>query len=166
MHHLHHLEDKELKMVTKLLPDQIAKFWPVIKYAVEQSVPPTVGEHPDKMNRILSAMLSGKLDVWVSYQHQEDGVTKFDGIGVTQILYDEASHTKSLLIYAVYAYEKTVPETWAEAYEAVGKYALSQGCNRYIAYSSVPFIIEQAKRFGGDTSFTFISLPLPSSFNN
>jgi len=161
MPHLLHSEDKELDMITRLLPDQIAKFWPVIKYAVEQSLPPTVGDHPDKMNRILSGMLSGKLDVWASYRHLEDGTTKFDGIGVTQILYDDASNTKSMLIYAIYAYEKTTPETWAEAYETVGKYAVAQGCNRYVAYSSIPYVVEQAKLFGGDTSFTFISFPLP-----
>jgi len=147
-------------MLTKLLPDQISKFWPIIKYAVEESLPPTVGDHPDKMNRILSAMLRGSLDVWASYIHQEDGTTKFDGIGVTQILYDDASDTKSMLIYTVYAYEKTTPATWAEAFEAIGKYAKSKGCTKYIAYSCVPYIVEKAKLFGGDTSFTFISFPL------
>ena len=149
-------------MLTKLLPDQISKFWPIIKYAVEQSLPPTVGDHPDKMNRILSGMLSGKLDVWASYR-KEEGVAKFDGIGVTQVLYDEASNTKSMLIYAIYAYEKTTPETWSDAFETVSKYAISKGCNRYVAYSSVPYIVDMAKQFGADTSFTFLSFPLPKS---
>jgi hypothetical protein len=71
-----------------------------------------------------------------------------------------------MLIYAVYAYENTLPSTWAEAFEAVSKYAVAQGCSRYIAYSSVPYIIEKAKLFGGDTSFTFISFPLPRSLND
>jgi hypothetical protein len=153
-------------MITQLLPDQISKFWPIIKYAVEESLPPTVGEHPDKMNRILSAMLSGKLDVWASYRHLENGITKVDGIGVTQIIYDEASNTKSMLIYAVYAYEKTLPETWIDSFETISKYAISKGCIRYVAYSSIPYVIEMAKKFGGDTSFTFISFPLSSSFNS
>ena len=152
-------------MLTRLLPDQISKFWPVIKYGVEQSIPPTVGEHLDKLNRLLSGMLSGKLDVWASYNHLEN-VTKFEGIVVTQILYDDASNTKSLLIYAIYAYNTLAEETWREAYEALGKYALSQGCNRFVAYSSEPFVIRQAKLLGGDTSFTFISFPLPSAFND
>lgn len=146
-------------MITKLLPDQISNFWPIIKYAIEESLPPVVGEHPDKMNRLLSAMLSGKLDVWASYRHEEDA-TKLDGIGVTQILYDDASGTRSMLIYAVYAYEKTLPSTWIESFESISKYARSKGCNRFIAYSSVPYIVEQAKLFGGDTSFTFISFPI------
>ena len=147
-------------MLTQLLPDQISKFWPIIKYGIEQSVPPTVGEHPDKMNRLLSAALCGKLDVWVSYKHL-DNVTKFEAMVVTQITYDEASNTKSLLIYALYAYADIAEESWTEAYMALGKYALSKGCSRYIAYTSVPFIVQKAKLHGADTSFTFISLPIP-----
>jgi hypothetical protein len=153
-------------MLTKLLPEQISKFWPVIKYAVEESLPPTIGDHPDKMNRILSGLLSGKLDAWASYRHLPNEVTKFEGIAVTQILYDEASNTYSMLIYVAYAYEKMAPESWVEAYETVGKYARSKGCTRYIAYSSLPYLIDMAKKFGADTSFTFISFPLPSRFND
>jgi len=162
MHLLHHSEDKELKMLTRMLPDQISRFWPVVKYALEQALPPTVGDHPDRMNRILSGMLSGKLDVWASYRHLEE-VTKFDGIVVTQILYDDASNTKSLLIYAIHAYEDTLPETWTEGFETLFKYAKAQGCYRCVAYSSVPYVVEQAKKYGADTSFTFISFPLPKT---
>ena len=148
-------------MLTKLLPDQISTFWPVIKYAVEQSLPPTVGEHPDKMNRMLSAMLRGDLEVWASYQQPE---RKFEAIVVTQILYDDASNMKNLLLYCVYGYIKISDSSWIEAWEAMNKYAASLGCKKIVCYSSNPFIIQQAKLFGGDTSFTFISFPI-SSFN-
>jgi len=148
-------------MLTQLLPDQISKFWPVIKYAVEEALPPTVkGEHPDKMNRILSGMLSGKLDVWASYKHQLDNVIKFEGIVVTQILFDDASGIYNLLIYAVYAYEDTSPDTWTDGYETLVKYAKVHKCVNVIAYSCVPRIIQLAKGLGADTSFTFISFPL------
>jgi len=151
-------------MLTKLLPDQISKFWPVIKYAVEESLPPTTfGEHPDKMNRVLSAALCGKLDIWASYKHQENEATKFEGIVVTQLLYDDASGINNLLIYAVYAYENTDNETWAEGYETLAKYAKSKKCLNLVAYSSVPRIVNIAKRLGADASFTFISFPIPKT---
>jgi len=154
-------------MLTQLLPDQISKFWPVIKYAVEEALPPTTkGEHPDKMSRILSGMLSGKLDVWASYRHQPNDVTKFEGIVVTQILFDDASGIYNLLIYAVYAYEDTAPDTWTDGYEALVKYARSKKCVNIIAYSCVPRIVQLARKLGADTSFTFISFPLPSRFNH
>jgi hypothetical protein len=152
-------------MLTQLLPDQISKFWPIIKYAVEEALPPTTkSEHPDKMSRILSGMLCGKLDVWASYKHQEDGVTKFEGIVITQILYDDASNVHNLLIYALYAYENTTPNSWMDGYKALAKYAKAKRCSNIVAYASVPSIISLANRLGADTSFTFISFPL-SQFN-
>jgi len=144
-------------MLTKLIPDQISRFWSVIKYAVEQSLPPTVGDHPDKMNRILSAMLRGSLEVWVSYQHPDN---RFEAIVVTQLLYDDASNMKNLLLYCVYGYVKISDSSWVEAWETMNKYAKEIGCKKIVCYSANPFIIQQAKLFGGDTSFTFISFPV------
>jgi hypothetical protein len=144
-------------MLTQLLPDQISKFWPIIKYAIEQSLPPTVGEHPDKMNRMLSAMLRGNLEVWVSYQHPEN---RFEAVVVTQIIYDDASNMKNLLLYCVFGYNDISESSWIEAWETVNKYAKGAGCKQIVAYSSNPFIIKQAKKFGGDTSFTFISFTI------
>ena len=153
--------DKENRMITKLLPEQISKFWPIIKHAIEESLPPTVGDHPDKMNRILSSCLSGELDVWASYHkgESESGIV-FEGIGLTSILYDPPSNTKSLLIYCMFGYEKSLETSWIEAFEGVSEYAKSKGCSRIVAYSSVPYIIERAKQFGGNTDYTFISFPL------
>jgi spore germination protein YaaH len=141
-------------MLTKLLPDQISKFWPVVKYAVEQSLPPTVGEHPDKMNRMLSAMLRGELEVWVSYQHPEN---RFEAVVVTQFIYDDASNMKNLLLYCVYGYSNISESSWMEAWDAMNKYAKGTGCKMIVCYSANPFIVKQAQKFGGDTSYTFIS---------
>lgn len=144
-------------MLTRLLPDQISNFWPIIKYAVEESLPPIVGDHPDKMNRILSAMLSGKLEVWVSYKAED---RKFEAILVTQILYDEASNMKNLLLYCLYGYDLIDKESWIEGWKAISKYAKSKGCSQVMAYSADQDIVKLAKSFGGDTSYTFISLSL------
>lgn len=144
-------------MLTKLLPDQISKLWPIIKYAVEESLPPIVGEHPDKMNRILSAVLRGSLEVWVSYQHPDN---KFEAVVVTQILYDDASNVYNLLIYCLYGYSTITKESWAEGYETLNKYAKAKNCNSIIAYTNEPHIVNMAKKFEGMTSFTFISIKI------
>lgn len=144
-------------MLTKLLPDQISRFWPIIKYAIEESVPPIVGEHRDKMNRILSAALCGKLEVWASYKKSENNI-KFEAILVTQFIYEEASNTKNLLLYCVYGYALMSKESWKEGFEAINKYAKANGCNEIIAYSANKQVIDIAKAFGADTSFTLISI--------
>jgi len=143
-------------MLTRLLPDQIANFWDIIKYAVEQSLPPIVGESPDKMDRILSACLSGKIQVWASYRREEEG-TVFEGICLTKIIYDDASNTKNLLLYCIYGYESTLEEAWMHAFRAVSKYAKKHGCNDIVGYTNVDYLIEKAALFGGDAKYTFIS---------
>ena len=146
-------------MLTKLLPEQISKFWDVIKYAVEQSLPPIVGESPDKMNRILSSALSGKVEVWASY-NKGDKVNKFDGIVLTKMLYDDASDTRNLLIYCLYGYEEVNDVSWFDGFESLVKYAKSRGCLQIIAYSDIPYMIDIAKRLGGEADYTFISFDL------
>jgi len=145
-------------MLTRLLPDQISKFWPIIKYAVEESLPPTVGEHPNKMNKILSSALSGTLGVWALYERGEQ--VKFQAILVTKIIFDDTSGTKSLLLYCLYGYEEITKGSWNNAFESLVKYAKSRNCIRMVAYSEIPHIINMANSFGAETDYTFISFDL------
>ena len=142
-------------MLVRLLPDQISKFWPIIKYAIEQSLPPIVGEHPDKMNRILSSALCGQLDVWVSYNKGEDN--KIEGIVVTEFLFDEPSGTKNMLIYCLYGYNEVTDESWLYGISGLAKYAQSRQCNQIVTYTDIPYMIDLAKKIGGEADYTFIS---------
>ena len=139
-------------MFTLLLPEQVAKFWNVIKYAIEQSLPPTVGDHPDKMNRILSATLSGKILVWASYSNR-----KFRGIVLTKTVYDDASDTKNLLVYCMYGYAGFSKDSWIEGLRSLTKYAESKGFSRIIAYTDVDDIVSIVNRLGGETRYRLIS---------
>lgn len=143
-------------MLTRLLPDQISKFWDVIKYAIEESLPPIVGDHPDKMNRILTSTLSGSTDVWASHEKQED-INKFEGIVLTRILYDDASDTRNLLIYCLYGYDLVSNRSWLEGLMTILRYAEGKHCAQIIAYTEIPHIIELVKKLGGKATYTFIS---------
>lgn len=143
-------------MLTRLLPEQISKFWDIISYAVEQSLPPTVGEHPDKMNRILSSCLSGRIEVWASYNRHED-VIKFEGIVLTRILVDDASYTRSLLIYCLYGYEEVNKESWSRGLKALLKYARSKECSKISAYTNSKYLVKLAENLGASSSYTYIS---------
>jgi hypothetical protein len=151
-----HLLLEDNKMLTKLLPEQISKFWDIISYAVENSLPPTVGEHPDKINRILSSCLCGGLDVWASYDKHED-VIKFEGIVLTKILYDDASYTRSLLIYCLYGYEEVNKESWSRGLKALLKYAKKKECSKISAYTNSKYLIKLAENLGAASSYTYIS---------
>jgi len=150
-------------MITKLLPDQIAKFWDIIKYAIEESLPPIVTKDSDSMNRILSTLLSGKISCWVSYDKSEE-ISKFNAVILTKIIFDDATYTKNLLLYSVYAYaeDQIASKFWMEGFAFMSKYALAQGCDRLIAYTDVPYLIEMAKLYDADMQ-TFISFNIKKS---
>jgi len=152
---------KENKMLTRLLPEQVSRLWPIIKYAIAQSVPPISGEHPDKLNRILSSALCGKIDVWASYIKGE--VNKFEGIAVTEVVYDDVTGIKNLMIYSIYSYideEKVKGSSYVSGLVSFAKYAKSLKCSNVIAYTQKSGIVALAKRLGGDTSFTLISFDI------
>ncbi len=146
-------------MLTRLTPEQVSNFWDVIKYAIEESLPPITGNHEDRMNRILASIMSGNTQCWASYVKDGEG-GKFEGIVTTEIVTDVPSGTKSLLIYTLYGYSLVEKESWKIGFDALRKFALSRNCSAIIGYSKVDHLIKIADRLGADTSYTFISFPL------
>lgn len=146
-------------MLNKLLPEQVAKFWDIIKFAAEQSLPPTVVDSPDNMNRLLAAALSGAIAVWVTYEKKEV-VVSLEGIVITNFLYDNVSDTRSLLIYSLYGYNSISSEGWREGFKGLAKYAKARGCNQIVAYTNSNAVIEAVKHLGGEASYTFVSFNL------
>lgn len=144
-------------MLTLLLPEQVSEYWNIIKYGIESSLPPTIGESPDKMNRILSSLLCNRLQCWASYKKVEDKIV-LEGIVVTKILYDDGSDTRNLLIYCLYGYKEVGKGSWLEGLKALAKYANAKRCSRIIAYTDVPYIVDIVKKLGGEAKYTFVSL--------
>jgi len=148
-------------MINRLLPEQVSKLWDIIKYAIEESLPPIVTKNSDSMNRILASLLSGKMSCWVLYTKNE-GMNRFDAVVLTKIVFDDATYTKNLLLYSVYGYAKMEPRHWMEGFAFMSKYALAQGCDRLLAYTNVPYLIEMAKQYDADMQ-TFISFNINKS---
>ena len=144
-------------IVSKLLPEQISAFWDVISYAVSQSLPPIVLDHPDIMNRILSSCLSGETEVWAEYTKDGEGNNRFECISLTQFIYDNCSDTRNLLVYCLYGYQRIDDSSWGQIIVAISKYAIEKKCIQIIAYTNIPHMIDMANKLGGDTSYTFVS---------
>lgn len=146
-------------MLTRLLPDQVSRFWNIIKYAIEESLPPIAGGSPDRMNRILTSLLSDKAQCWASYTVNGEQ-RRFEAIVITRILYDDVSDTRSLLIYCLYGYENIRMASWSDGLKSLVKYASSRNCHRIIGYTDLPFIVKVVERLGGETKYVFVSLPV------
>ena len=143
-------------MLTLLTLDQVSTYWDIIKYGLEQSLPPLVSDHPDKMNRVLSNLLTGKSQCWASYI-KEGETRKFEGIVVTRVLLDDVSNTRNLLIYAVYGYDSVSNESYITGLKTLAKYAKANNCTQIMAYTNVAQVVDIAKSFGADSQYTFLS---------
>jgi hypothetical protein len=143
-------------LLTLLTLDQVSTHWDIIKYAVEQSLPPLTVDHPDRLNRILSSMLKGQTQCWASYT-KNGNERRFEGIAVTKIIYDDASNTRNLLLYCLYGYDDITSQSYIDGLTALAKYAEANNCAQAVAYTNVPKLVELANNLGGNTEYTFIT---------
>ena len=140
-------------MLTKILPDQVSTYWDSISFAIANSMPPFVKVDEVYMSNVLTALLIGDLECWISTN--SSGV--IDAIATTQILTDNASGLKTLLIYSAYrAQENIEDKSWLEAFQTISQYARNSGCCAIACYTVVDKIIQQALKFGGQLQ-TFIT---------
>ena len=144
-------------MLIRLLPKQVSDHWDEISDHIKESLVPTVDVTPDLMNNILAALLSGKMVCWVSVF---DESSRINSICVTQVLYDDASDTKSLLFYSIYSINNMSEEEWKSGFETLRVYGKKLGCKKVIAYTNLDYIIDIAKMLGGEAKYTYLSIPL------
>lgn len=148
-------------MLLRLLPEQVARYWDIIKPGIEKALPPVAGESADKMNNILGAILGGGMVCWLIYRKLEEGI-EVTGFMVTTIAVDSCTITNSLLIYVIFAAKgrSIGGDGWAEGYEALSKYGKSVGCSRITGYTDVDYVCKIAEKLGGESKYRFVSVPI------
>ena len=144
-------------MINQLLPDQIATLWDYIKYAFEQSVPPSADRGIYDSNQVLSALLSGKAQCWILYE-KIDNVRRFEGVVITEIIRDNIMGVRNLLIYSLYG-DNISNRSWREGLVALAKWGIKNGCRNIVGYTDNKLIVNKVLQFGGSIS-TFISIPI------
>jgi len=144
-------------MLLLLLPEQVSPYWEDIKEGIERTLPPGMS---DRSQRILTAILDGTIQVWISYRGKgEDKVV--DGVALTKIENDdEIFGIRDLALFCLWAIEKTHESTWREGLKALLDFGRSKGCNRLTGWSDVPLLINIIKDAGGEARYTFLTLPI------
>lgn len=143
-------------MIVQLIPDQIAALWDYIKFAFMESMPPTVDKDKYDLNVVLSSLLSGKSQCWILYEKTAEG-RRFEGVVITQIIYDNLADQRNLLIYSMYG-DNVSEKSWRHGLVALAKWGLSKGCNALVAYTDNKVIINKVLQFSG-TVTAFVSIP-------
>lgn len=142
----------------KLLEDQVAQYWEVIKYAIRQSLPPITYDSDEKLNNLLEALLLGKLQCWVVSANPED--VKTEALITTRISEDEVSRTRSLLIYTLFSFKPLSEEVVNALRDGLLRYAKANKCSRVIAYTKDANVLSIATKYGMTSSYTFLSFDI------
>jgi len=141
-------------MLVRLTTDQISRFWEVIRYSFEQSAPPVAKVSPEHSANLLEDLLAGTADCWISFQRKNEN--KIDGVVITKVVIDEASKTRNLLIYSLFAHTLTNKDSWTEGLRVLARWAKSKGCYNIIGFTQENQIVSLVNKLGGDTNTTLI----------
>lgn len=144
-------------MLIKLMPEQVAKMWDVIKASMNSNTSP-IAISEDQLMVALQKLLSGDMQCWVSTDDLAKEGKTINGIITTYLMDDEFSLTRSLLIYSFYT-SRFGKKAWKEAKEVLSKYAKSKGCHHLSAYTTNTTIVQLCLKEGARME-AFLSLPL------
>ncbi len=142
----------------KLLPEQIAEHWEMLRYAISESLPPIASETPEKMNNILRHLLMGGLQCWITSEKEVPEYIR--AVVTTRFATDDITQTKTLLIYSLYSFAPLSEADTDAMYKPLTQYAKANGCNRVIAYAIDDNVVGIAEKYGMVPRYQLLTLDL------
>jgi hypothetical protein len=142
-------------MIIKLLPEQIAENWDVIRFGFMSTHPAYMKVTPVQIRNILSNLLGGMVQCWFIL---EEGAKEISGFVLTAVVEDYISGTKSLNIYDLYSYKQFSPDVWSSGMVALKEFATANNCINLTAQTDIPQVVEIAKKLGFNVNTTFMVL--------
>ncbi len=141
----------------RFYPDQVARHWDKIGYAIERALPPIMDSRKaeERMNEVLEAILVGKLDVFIYIDYEDEKPIVYATVAIA-ILDPIVGSGKELLIYSLYGHRKIGEKIMFEGFGLLMKYAKSIGCMAITAYTNTEIMKEYAKGLSGTQNFTYI----------
>jgi len=143
-------------MLVKLLPEQISRQWKLIKYSIEEALPPISYGAEDRYDRILTKLLSGEMHCWVQYNKDQSEVK---AILTTTFTGDPVLGVRNLLIYSLFGFSFTKKD-YSEGLLTLYRFARSNNCTRIVGYTENQDLIKLTKRLKGEATYTFVTIPV------
>lgn len=140
-------------MMVKLLVNQIPRAWPFIKACVKDVIP-DFAKSEEKLSNLLKALMLGEFHCWIIADESLKAMV------ITTITHDGGSGTSNLLVYCLRAFGEMTKRDWAEGFITLKKFAQSNGCKYIVGYTNNNGVLSLVRRFGGDTTYTFVSIPI------
>ena len=139
-------------MIIKLLPEQVVKFWDMLRYAIAETFMPRNSCTNEHLRYILAGLLSGKIQCWMAFKDVE-GQRKFIGFVVTRIGSDPAIGELTLFIDSIYAFQTVPEEIMFSCQSILERFAVKNNCKAIAAMTEADRIATLAKRNGYSQRF-------------
>jgi hypothetical protein len=141
--------------LTRISGEQISDNWHVIRLAIKNSAMPTADTGEPKMKNILESLLKDRAICWV-----DGNPDKPRTVIVTSITEEEISGTKNLLIYCAHGFGKASSAEYLDMVQTLGDYARGMECDNIISYVWNDKIIRLLEKYGAETNYTLVVMPL------
>ncbi len=142
----------------RLLPEQIMAHWEGIKNCVWNALPPITYDSDETILRVQERLLTGRMQCWIAAEDLNSVIIY--AIATTQIIVDDISGEKNLLIFSLATLVDHPASLWEEAYEVLKRFAASRGCLKIVAYTCVPQVVLIAERLGARIDWRYLQFPI------
>ena len=129
----------------------IEQHWEEIRRVAEFSTPPEESFTDEGALVLLESLQQETAQAWMLV---EEGYVR--GVALTQLRTEPAMGTNNLIILGILSMERISITLWREGLKTLKKFATAKGCAYITGFTTVPGVVEVAKRMGGDLDFTFV----------
>lgn len=144
--------------ILRLLPEQIMRYWTQIRECLIIALPPFINGTDIALTYIQESLLLNTLQCWLVMS--DDNTKNLYGIMTTNIVHDQISNCKNLLIYSITTIGSHPVDMWERAAIFMRQYAKAQGCYSIMAYSSSPEMLDISVRLGGNIETRLVTFIL------
>lgn len=148
-------------MLVGLPSNKIAETWDIFKEIIRKSIPTSPDILPDRMQRMLYAALTGRIQCWLFYE--EDGSDEFFGGMITRVSVDDLTGQKTLLVYALATFKQASRAARLEIFSTLRKIAKDWGCRHLSAYCPSRLVAESTIKANGGRGEIISYVLIPTS---
>lgn len=134
-------------MIIKLLPEQVVKFWDMLRFAIAETFMPRNSCTNQHLQAILANLLASKAQCWMAFD-KPGPERKFIGFMVTRIGEDPAIKERCLFIDSIYAFQMVPENIMFHAQETLEKFAKQNNCKSMATMTDADRIVKLAERNG------------------
>jgi hypothetical protein len=144
---IHKLNIKEVKVLIKLLPEQLVKFWDMIRFAIAETFLPRNSCTNEHLRVILANLLSGKQQCWMGFKMVE-GERKFVGFIITKVCTEQFLNERVVSIDHIYAFTGVTDEIWNTSVKVLQEYATKNQCMAIVGLTENERFVEKLRLKG------------------